>query len=150
MARFDARQVGGQGASLRGLARCLSGRRRRTLQRRQLGLHRGNVRRHAFLEQLPLIGIHALGFGRVLQTAQARDLRRQCGDLGVLVKNRMVAGLQTLIALINRALLRGDRLDLIEDHTTQHINIGNRGEGGGVHAVHCTYLHGFRKPIDAP
>ncbi len=128
VARLDGRQVGRQCAALGRLARRRDRCGRRAAQRLQLALDRRDVRGHALVEQRALVRIHALGLRRELHAAQARDLVGQHLDPRFLVDNRA-------IARGNRCIALGDRIDLFADHATQGIDVSDRGEGGGVHAV---------------
>lgn len=53
------------------------------MQGRQLRFHRRDVGGHGLLEQVALLGRHALGAGRELQPPQASDLRGQRRDARV-------------------------------------------------------------------
>jgi hypothetical protein len=107
-----------------GLGRWLG---RRRLERSQLRFQCGDVGRHCLVEQLALRRIHALGLGRELHAAQARDLVRELADLRLLERDRV-------LVLSDRAFMRSDHLMTVSQHRLQRLDVRD--------LVDCCVSHG--------
>ena len=126
MDRFDSRQLGRQRAALRfTLLRLRLGLRAADVG--QLGFQGSDIGGHGLVKHLTLGRVHALGLGRKLYAAQARQLVGEFVDLHIALANLAVA-------LCDYCGVLRDALDLFERQSAQGIDISDGIESSSIHA----------------
>jgi hypothetical protein len=142
---FDARQVLRQGLAF-GLTPGfsgggLAGRAALPLQGFELGLQAGLVGGQRFLEQLALLGAHALGPGTKAPGLQAREFVRDALDFDVAPLDGLCLGLDVLALLADMPALLGN----VRKHLPSHF--GQCTEAQTVQVLGFEFVHVKHPPI---